>query len=156
VITRPARRSRIGTDRIWVSSSLALGNGAATSRTEQRPESRVLRIVGVFRLFLGVEVVEVAEELVETVYGRQVFVAVAEMVLTELAGRVTERLQRLGDGDLLRLQPDCGTGNADLGEAGAQRRLTRDEARPPCGAALLGVAVSEHHPDMVVTGTKRR
>jgi hypothetical protein len=33
VITRPARRSRIGTDRIWVSSSLALGNGAATSRS---------------------------------------------------------------------------------------------------------------------------
>ena len=33
VISRPARRSRIGTDRIWISSSLALGNGVATSRS---------------------------------------------------------------------------------------------------------------------------
>jgi hypothetical protein len=32
VISRPVRRSRIGTDRIWVSSSLTLGNGFATSR----------------------------------------------------------------------------------------------------------------------------
>jgi hypothetical protein len=31
VISRPARRSRIGTDRIWVSSSLPLGNGSTTS-----------------------------------------------------------------------------------------------------------------------------
>jgi hypothetical protein len=31
VISRPVRRSRIGTDRIWVSSSLALGNGRRAS-----------------------------------------------------------------------------------------------------------------------------
>jgi len=31
VISRPVRRSRIGRDRIWVSSSLALGDGVATS-----------------------------------------------------------------------------------------------------------------------------
>ena len=31
VITRPARRSLIGTDRIWVSSSLALGNGGVNA-----------------------------------------------------------------------------------------------------------------------------
>ena len=48
-------------------------------------ERRVLRIVGQFRLFLGVEVIEVAEELVEAVDRRQRLVAVADVVLAELA-----------------------------------------------------------------------
>ena len=48
-------------------------------------ELRVLRIVGVLRLLLGIEVIEVAEELVEAVVGRQELVLVAEMVLAELA-----------------------------------------------------------------------
>ena len=43
----------------------------------------VLRPVGALGLLLGVEVVEVAEELVEAVNGRQIFVPVAEMVLAE-------------------------------------------------------------------------
>ena len=48
-------------------------------------------------LLLGVEVIEVAEELVEAVHRRQEFVAIAEMVLAELSGRVALRLQQLGD-----------------------------------------------------------
>ena len=47
-----------------------------------------------FRLVLGIEVVEVAEELVEAVDGRQELVAVAEMVLAELAGDVAQRLEQ--------------------------------------------------------------
>ena len=39
-------------------------------------------------LLLGVEVVEVAEELVEAVGRRKILVAVAEVVLAELAGGV--------------------------------------------------------------------
>ena len=58
--------------------------------------------------------VEVAEELVEAVLGRQILVAVAEMVLAELAGGIAERLQRLGDGDVAVLQPDRRAGDADL------------------------------------------
>ena len=50
--------------------------------------SGILRIVEVLRLLLGVEVVEVAEELVEAVHRRQVLVAVALVVLAELAGGV--------------------------------------------------------------------
>ena len=74
----------------------------------------VLRLVGPLRLLLGVEVVEVAEELVEAVLGRQILVAVAEVVLAELTGRVAERLERLGDGDVAVLQADRGAGHADL------------------------------------------
>ena len=64
----------------------------------------VLRPVGHLRLLLGIEVVEIAEELVEAVIGRQILIAVAEMVLAELAGRIAQRLKRLGDGDVALLQ----------------------------------------------------
>ena len=60
-------------------------------------ERRVLRVVGQLRLFLGVEVVEVAEELVEAVDRRQRLVAVADVVLAELAGRVAEALEQPAD-----------------------------------------------------------
>ena len=55
------------------------------------------RVVRVLRLLLGVEVVEVAEELVEAVDRRQVLVAVADVVLAELAGRVAVLLEQVGD-----------------------------------------------------------
>ena len=51
---------------------------------------RPIRLLG---LLLRVQVVEVAEELVEAVGRRQVLVQVAEVVLAELARRVPERLQ---------------------------------------------------------------
>ena len=55
----------------------------------------LLRIVVVhLRLFLGVEVIEVAEELVEAVIGRQHVVEIAEVVLAELAGGVALVLQQ--------------------------------------------------------------
>ena len=61
------------------------------------------------RLLLGVEVVQVAEELVEPVHGRQELVAVAEVVLAELAGRVAERLEQLRDGRIFCLQARSAT-----------------------------------------------
>ena len=63
------------------------------ARTELRPEGWILRIVRILRLVLGIEMVEIAEEFVEAVHGRQEFVAVAEMVLAELAGRIALRLR---------------------------------------------------------------
>ncbi len=46
------------------------------------------RLVRHLGLFLGVEVIEVAEELVEAVIGRQHVVEIAEVVLAELPGGV--------------------------------------------------------------------
>ena len=63
------------------------------ARPEQLLEPRVLRIVGVFGLLFGVQVVEVAEELVEAVQGRQELVLVAQMVLAELSRLVAQRLK---------------------------------------------------------------
>ena len=103
----------------------------------------ILGIVGQFGFFFGVEVIEVAEELVEAVNGRQKLVAVAQMVLAELAGGVALRLQHFGDRRVFRLQPDGSAGHPDLGEAGANRVLPGDEAGAAGGAALLRVIVGE-------------
>ena len=63
-----------------------------------------LRIVGVGRVLHRVEVIEVAEELVEAVHRRQELVQVAEVVLAELAGGVAHALERGGDGHGFRRQ----------------------------------------------------
>ena len=107
------------------------------ARSELLLERRILGIVGQLRFFLGIQVIEIAEELVEAVHGRQIFIAVAEVVLAELAGGVAERLQQLGDGRVFLLQADGGAGHADLGQAGADRILAGDEAGAAGGAALL-------------------
>ena len=49
-------------------------------------------------VFHRVEVIEIAEELVEAVDRGQELVAVAQVVLAELAGGVALRLERGGDG----------------------------------------------------------
>ena len=64
---------------------------------ELRLELRILGVVGQFRFFFGVQVIEIAEEFVEAVDRRQVFIPVANMVLPELPCRISERLQQLGD-----------------------------------------------------------
>ena len=84
------------------------------SRPEPLLEPRVLRIVLVLRVLLGVEVIKVAEELVEAVHRRQELVLVAEMVLAELAGRVAERLEQLRDRRILCLRPTGAPGKPTL------------------------------------------
>ena len=126
--------------------ALAVGDAVQhAARTELLLERGILRIVGQLRLLLGVEVIEIAEELVEAVHGRQVFVPIAEMVLAELAGGVAERLEQFGDGRVFLLQADRRAGHADLGQAGADRVLPGDEAGAAGGAALLAVVVGERH-----------
>ena len=113
------------------------------ARPELLLELGILRVVGVLRLLLGVQVIEVAEELVEAVRRGQELVAVAEVVLAELPGHVAERLQDVGDGRVFGLQAEVGAGQPDLGQAGADRRLPGDERRAAGGAALLPVPVGE-------------
>ena len=89
------------------------------ARAEFLFEFRVLRVVGIFRFFFGIEVVEVAEELIETVGGGQHFVAVAEVVFAELSCHVALRLEQGGDGRVFLLHAFGRAGQANLGEAGA-------------------------------------
>ena len=74
-----------------------------------------VRVVGHLRLFLGVEVVEVAEELIEAVHRGQVLVEVAQVVLAELTGGVALVLQQFGDGrDLSAFSADLAPGMPTL------------------------------------------
>ena len=103
------------------------------------------RVVLHLRLFLGVQVVEVAEELVEAVVGRQHVVHVAQVVLAELAGGVALLLEERRDRHELVGHADRRGRDADLGQAGAVDALPGDERRPPGGAGLLAVRIGEHH-----------
>src|SRR5258708_18192357 len=62
------------------------------ARAELRLERWILRIVRIFRLIFGIQMIEIAKELIETVHGGQEFIAVPEMILAELSGRVSLRL----------------------------------------------------------------
>ena len=53
---------------------------------------------------LGVEVVERAEELVESVRGRQVLVEITEVIFPELSCRVALGLEQPGDRDVARFE----------------------------------------------------
>ena len=113
------------------------------ARAEPRLERRVLRIVRVLWLLLGVQVIEVAEELVEAVHGGQELVAVAEVVLAKLAGHVALGLEQFGERRVLVGQALLGARQADLQQAGAKRGLAGDECGAAGGAGLLGVVVGE-------------
>src|SRR5262249_49367872 len=92
---------------------------------------------------LGIQVVEIAEELVEAVHGRQMLVAIALMVLAELAGRVAEALHDGREGDVGLLPALLGAGQADLRHPGADGNAAVDEGGAAGGAALLPVIVGE-------------
>ncbi len=113
------------------------------ARTELRLECRILRIVGMFRFVLGIQVIEVAEEFVEAVHGRQELVAVAEMVLAELSGRIALRFEQFGDGRIFSGQAFLGRGQPDLQQPGPQRALSGDEGGAAGGAGLLAIIVGE-------------
>ena len=115
------------------------------ARTEVLAELGILRIVVHLRLFLGVQVIEVAEELVEAVVGGQHVVQVAQVVLAELPGGVALLLEQRRDGDDLLVHADRRGRNADLRQAGAIHALPGDERGAAGGAALLAVAVGEQH-----------
>ena len=104
---------------------------------------RRLRIVRVFGLFLGVEVIEVAEELVEAVHGRQELVAVAEVVLAELAGHVALGFEQFGERRVLVREALLRRRQPDLEQAGADRALASDEGGAAGGTGLLRVIVGE-------------
>jgi hypothetical protein len=115
-------------------------------RSEPLPEvGEVLLggVVVVLGLLLGVEVVEVAEELVEPVCRREELVPIPEVVLAELAGGVALGLQRGRDGRVLSAQAQVRTGHADLRQTGTVWVLARDERRSPGRAALFAVVVGE-------------
>jgi len=134
-----AAKARVGCGVVLV-TRLALEYAA---RTEFGAELGILRVVFILWLFLGVEVVEVAEELVESVHGWQEFIAIAEVILSELTGRVPLRFEQFGERRIFVGETFFGARQADLQQAGAKTRLPGDERRASRRAGLLRVVVGE-------------
>jgi hypothetical protein len=72
-------------------------------------------------------VIEISEEFVEPMNGRQVLVPVAKVVLAKLARRISRLLQHLGETGRCGLQAERGAGDPDGDHAGPDRVLTCDE-----------------------------
>ena len=106
---------------------------------------QILRIVRMRRVFHRVEVIQVAEEFVEAVDGGQELIAVAQMVLAELAGGVALRFERGGNRAGFGRKAGLGARLADRGHAGADGQFAGDEVRATRRAARLGVVVGEQH-----------
>jgi hypothetical protein len=106
---------------------------------------QIRRIVAVEWVLHRIEVIEVAPKFVEAVHGRQVLVAIAEMIFAKLPGGVTHRLQGRRDGRRLRRHADRGAGLPNCREAGANRQLTGDEIRAAGGAACFRIIIGEAH-----------
>ena len=100
-------------------------------------ELGVFRIVRIFRVFLGIQMVQIAEELIESMNGRQKSVLVAKMVLPELAGCVSERFEQLGDSRVFSLKTDRRARQPNFGEASAEHALPGDKgcSSRPCSSA---------------------
>ena len=115
------------------------------ARSELLLEFRIFGVIRVLRFFLGVQVIEVAEELVEAVIGRQMFIQIAQMVLPELSGHVSLRLQQFGNRRILTLQAFLGSWQAHFQEARPEAALSSDERCAPRCAGLFAIGVREEH-----------
>ena len=78
--------------------------------------------------------IEVAEELVEAVDGGQRLVAVANVVLAELAGGVAEALEQPADRGIELAHPHRRAGEADFRQPGADTVLAGEKRRAAGGA----------------------
>ncbi len=89
-------------------------HAARPERLRENSGSPSRVVVVHFRLFFGIEVVEIAEELIEPMVGRQHVVQVAEVVLAELPGRIALVLEHRRDGDELLRHADGRAGMPTL------------------------------------------
>src|SRR4051812_5134231 len=90
--------------------------------------------------------VEIAEELVEAVHGRQRFVAVADVVLAKLSGAIAEIFEQAADRGIELAHAHWCTGKAHLGKAAANAVLAGQERGATGGAGLLAVVMQELDP----------
>jgi hypothetical protein len=88
-------------------------------------------------------VVEIAQQLVEAVHSGQVGVAIPQVVLAELSGRISQRLQKVSDGRRPVGNALGRARHANGQQARAEGMLAQDERRAAGRAALLGVGVRE-------------
>jgi hypothetical protein len=113
-------------------------------------QPHVAGVVLVLRFLLGVEVIQIAEELVEAVHRRQVLVAVPLMVLAELARRVPLALQDGRHGDVGLLPAFLRARHPDLRHPVTDGHRAADEGRTASRAALLPVVSVKATPSLAM------
>jgi len=114
-----------------------------TARTEFLLQFRIFEIVLVLRFLLGVEVIEITEELVETMVCWQMFVAVTEMVLAELASGIAVHLEQAGNAWVFLAHPLLGARQTNLGQTGAEDTLSCNKGGPAGSAGLFAVVIGK-------------
>src|SRR6185369_10292297 len=131
--------------RIVLIGRVAVKNPARSEPLAKFRKILFTRVVGQFRLLFRVEVIQIAKEFIETVDSGEILVAVPEVVLAELTGRVAPIFKQFRDGWVFRLQTDGRGGHTHLGETGSVTALPGDERGSPGRTALLAVGVGKHH-----------
>jgi len=142
----PCQRARVFDLLLASRQRLALEYAAGAELLEERlavGQLQIRGIVAVFRLFLGVEVVQVAQEFVEPVHGGQVCVEVALVILAKLPGGVALGFEHRGEGYVGLLPSLRSVWHANFGHARANRHAAVEKRRPAGGATLLAVVVGE-------------
>src|ERR1700712_3669499 len=87
--------------------------------------------------------VEIAEELVKTVHGRQRLIAIADVILAELTRGIAEIFEQPADRRIQLAHAHGRTGKAYLGQSGANAMLTSEKRRASRGTRLLPVVMLE-------------
>lgn len=119
------------------------------ARTEPGQELRIFRVVLVLGFLFGVQVIEVADELIKTVHRRQELIAIPKVILAKLACHIAFGSQKLGNGRVFGRQPLLCAGQTDFGQPRSNRALAGDECGSTRGAGLLRVVVGK---DRTLTG----
>jgi hypothetical protein len=95
------------------------------------------------RFVFSIQMIEVAEELVEAVHGGQELVAITKMILAELPCCVALRFQQFSDGRIFGGQAFLCRGQTYFEQPGTQGTLPGDKGGAASGARLLAVIVGE-------------
>jgi hypothetical protein len=102
-------------------------------------------VVGMRRVFHSVEVIEIAEKLFKAVKCGQIFVEIAQVILSELARRVAHRLESGSNGGCFGRYPNFRARLADSSQTGSDRQLSGDEVGSTGRATRLRVVVGKAH-----------
>ena len=92
----------------------------------------ISRAIRVFQIFVAIQMVKIAEILVETVTVRQVFFKIAQVVLAILGGGIALGLEDFGESNVFLLQPGRRTWRADGCQTGTNGKLSGQKCRATC------------------------
>ena len=90
-------------------------------------ERWIFRVVRKFRFLFGIQVIKVAIEFIETMDRRQEFIAIAKVILAELAADIAEWLQKFCNRWIFFAKTERCTWQTDFGEPGSKTVLAGDK-----------------------------